>query len=100
MACRDTLNSTDAQGSKTHVEWMAYYDGKDHPIGGDPNLDGVEMRKMGARAIDVISKKGGTPVRTTRWEILPDGKTLKRVQQGTTAQGQTFQNVLIHEKVE
>ncbi|MFY9559069.1 MAG: hypothetical protein WAQ52_02435 [Terriglobales bacterium] len=51
-------------------------DGKDHDRSGSPYSDAVSVRALDDHAIEVITKKGGKVVGTTKDTASPDGKTL------------------------
>lgn len=51
-------------------------DGKDHDRKGSPYSDAISARALDDHAIEVISKKGGKVVGTSKDTVSPDGKTL------------------------
>lgn len=53
-----------ANGKPRHTVWTGMYDGKDHPVKGDPASDARAYRVAGDRELAVTVKKGGKTVAT------------------------------------
>ena len=88
----------DAQGEPIHSEYSANYDGTDYTVTGDPTHNSVSMRRIDAYTTEVTSRRNGQALWTSRSEVSKDGKTLTITQKGTTAQGQSVNNVLVFDK--
>ena len=91
----DTVPAT---GAATHTENTWSFDGKDHPVKGNPNVDTSSYAKVDARTYTVTSKKAGKVAITARVVISADGKTRTTTQTGTTADGKPLNNTIVAEK--
>jgi hypothetical protein len=93
-----TSDSVTAQGESRHSEYSANYDGKDYPVSGDPNRDGISLKRIDSHHYEWTSKKSGKVVGTGQGVISPDGKTLTLTVKTTNAQGQAENNVQVFDK--
>lgn len=82
--------------TKTEITWA--FDGKDHPVTGNPNADTMAYTKVDARHFTVVSKKGGKVTVTSKVELAADGKSRTSTQSGTDAQGKPVSNVVVSDK--
>jgi len=48
-----------ADGSMTHWDFTAKFDGKDYPITGDPDRDMASVKKVDDFTLEVVNKKAG-----------------------------------------
>lgn len=86
-------------GGKLQYAFTTNLDGKDVPVtGNNPNADTLAVRRVDARTIEMVSKKGGKVTITQRNVISADGKTRTVTTTGTDAQGQKINNVAVFEK--
>jgi hypothetical protein len=92
---REIVDRVNADGSTTHWEVTAMYDGKDHPVVGDPSRDTVALKKIADSTIEVTNKKAGTVTTRMRIAVSPDGKTRTNTVQGTDASGKPFTSVML-----
>ena len=83
----------DADGTRTHFEWTAKFDGKDYPVKGDPNRDAVSVRKIDDYTLEITNKKGGKATGTIKAVYAKDGKSRTETATGTNPQGQKINNV-------
>ncbi len=93
-----TSDGTDAEGSPTHIEFSAKFDGKDYPITGVPNADTVSVERIDASTLQTTSKKAGQVVMTVRTTVSKDGKTRTSTFKGKDAQGRDVNNVVVYDK--
>jgi hypothetical protein len=89
---------TDAEGTVTHTEYTASYDGKDYPITGSPVSDTVALTKLNPRSSVRTDKKGGKIVGIYNRTVSSDGKTLTVVQKGTDPKGRKVSNTMVLDK--
>ena len=85
-------------GPAQHWEMTGAYDGKDHPVKGNPNADTISMKRVddlhGESTFKLKGKVTATNVRT----LSADGKTLTIVSKGTTADGKPREDTQVFEK--
>ncbi len=93
-----TLDGTTADGKPAHIEWMGKYDGKFYPVTGDPNVDERSYKQVNERSVEVISKKDGKIVSTTRVVVAPDGKTRVVTSTGVNSKGEKVKTVAVYDK--
>ena len=98
------IDGVDAQGRKTHQEYTATFDGKDHPWKGsidgkpNPNQDGVSWKKIDDYTYETTNKLKGQTLTTNRIVIAKDGKSRTNTVTGKTAQGEAVSNTVVYEK--
>ena len=95
---RITIDSTAAGGVPVHSEWLGKFDGKDYPMKGDPNVDTRSFRKVDDFTLEIIAKKAGKVITTTRTVYNKDGKTRVSTQTGINTKGQKIANTIISER--
>ena len=88
----------DANGKPSHTEWSGKFDGKDYPVGGDPNSDSRSYTKVNERTLTTTNKKDGKVTVTGQIVVSADGKTRTVTLNGTTPKGKTFKNVAVYDK--
>ncbi len=89
---------TNADGSATHVQFDAKFDGKDYPVTGIPNADMVSVKRNADNTIVSTLKKGGQVVMTVTSTVSKDGKTRTSTFKGKDAQGHDVNNVVVLDK--
>ena len=89
---------TSADGKATVSDFTAAFDGKDYPVKGNPDWDGVAVRRVDSQTIEFTRKLGGKIVQTATSVVSKDGKTRTISSSGTNAQGQKINNVGVYEK--
>ena len=87
-----------ADGKPTATEWTVNYDGKERPISGDPDVDSLILKRVDAFTTETSEKKAGKVVITGTRVISRDGKLMTITVKGTTAKGQTFNDVMVFDK--
>ena len=93
-----TNDTVPATGAATHTEITAKFDGKDNLIKGNPDADTSAYTKIDSHTYQVVSKKDGKVVTTSRVVVSADGKTRTATQTGTNAQGQAINNTIVSNK--
>ena len=91
----DTVPATGA-ATKSEVTWM--FDGKDHPVTGNPNSTSQAYTKVDATHYTVVSKIGGKASVTSKVALAADGKSRTSTQAGTDAQGKPVNNMIWYDK--
>ena len=92
------VDRIDSDGTPTHFEWTAKFDGKDYPVKGDPGRDVVSVRKLDDYTLEITSKKAGRVTTTIRAVYAHDGKSRTETTTGTTPRGQKIENVTVWSK--
>jgi hypothetical protein len=91
--------TSETAGGKVQYSYTSNLDGRDSPVtGNNPNADTVAVRRIDARTLEVVSKKGGTVTITQRNVLAPDGKSRTVTTTGIDALGQKVNNVGVFEK--
>lgn len=86
-------------GGRIQYSYTSNLDGRDSRVtGNNPNADTVAVRRIDARTIEVVSKKGGQVTITQRNVLSADGKSRTVTTTGTDAQGQKVNNVAVFDK--
>jgi len=97
-------DGVDAEGRKTHIEYMARFDGKPYPVtstvDGKPSgtQDAVTWKKVDDYTYENVAMLKGKPLTTTRVVVSRDGKTRTNTVTGRDSQGRTINNTVIYEK--
>jgi hypothetical protein len=87
-----------ADGKEASMHVTLAYDGKDHPITGNPDADGGTGKAINAHTSDFTLTKGGKVVGTVHRVVSADGKTLTVHNKGTHADGKTYDDTLVFDK--
>ncbi len=93
-----TSDGVGASGQKQHVEFTAVFDGKYHPMTGTSTSDAIMVKRIDARNVESIQKKGAKEVTRTTRVVSNDGKVLTSTAKGTDAAGKPTSNVEVFEK--
>ena len=93
-----TTEGVNAQGGRTATQYTANFDGKDYPLTGSQIADTVSLRRINARITVRTDKKDGKVIQTLTRIVSEDGKTMIVRANGTNAQGQPVDNVVVWEK--
>ncbi len=91
-------DGTDADGSPTHVEYSAKFDGKDYPVTGLPYADTVSVKRIDTNTIQSTLKKAGQVVMTVTSTVSNYGKMRTSTFKGKDAQGRDVNNVVVYDK--
>lgn len=87
-----------ATGAPQKWEMTASYDGKDHPVTGNPDADSISMKRVNETSGESTFKKGGKVMAVNTRVISADGKTLTITSKGTTADGKPRSDVAVYDK--
>jgi hypothetical protein len=87
-----------ADGKEATMQVTLKYDGKDHPITGNPDADTVEGKAIDAHTSHFTMKKGGKVVGTVHRVVSADGKTLTVNNKGTHADGKAYDDTLVFDR--
>jgi hypothetical protein len=95
-----TLNikNVGADGKENTAQTTYHLDGKDYPVTGVPDYDGLSAKQIDNNTAEFALKKGGKAVGTTRRTVSKDGKTLTATSKLTNAKGEKVQNSLVFDK--
>lgn len=91
----ETVPATGAP-TKAEVTWM--FDGKAHPVMGNPNSTSQVYTKVDATHYTVASTIGGKATVTSKVTLAADGKSRTVAQTGTDAQGKPVNNLIFYDK--
>ena len=93
-----TVDGVDAKGKAVHSEWTGMFDGKDHPVTGNPGEDTRSYRKIDDSTLEFTSKKDGKVTTNGKVVVAADGKTRTVTASGTNAEGKKFENKATYDK--
>ena len=93
-----STKGTSADGKPTMTEYTASFDGKDHPVKGNPDWDSVAVKRIDSHTIEFTRKRGGKVVQTATSVVSKDGKTRTITATGVNAAGQKISTVGVYEK--
>jgi hypothetical protein len=95
---KSTADTVAADGSGSHTEYTANYDGKDYPLKGMKDADTVSLRQVDANSTVRADKKAGKVVRTYTRKLSADGKIMTVTITGSDEQGRTINNAVVLER--
>ena len=95
---RTTAKGVDPSGKPLSVSFTSTFDGKDHPVTGNPDWDSNAYTRVDSHTLQVTRKKAGKVVQTGTNVVSKDGKTRTVTVTGVNAQGQKINNVSVYEK--
>ena len=87
-----------ADGKEMSMHTTIKYDGKDHPVTGNPDGDSVTGKVINARTTDFKMRKNGKVVGSVHRVVSADGKTLTVHNKGTHADGKAYDDTLVFDK--
>ncbi|HLW25876.1 MAG TPA: hypothetical protein VKT22_16095 [Steroidobacteraceae bacterium] len=87
-----------ADGKEMSLHVTLAYDGKPHPISGNPDADSGTAKAINAHTTDFTLTKGGKVVGTVHRVVSADGKTLTVHNKGTHADGTAYDDTLVFDK--
>ena len=91
----EAVSTTDA---KTHWEYTADFDGKPHPVTGNPDGDMVTIKRVNATTVETTYTLKGKPTTVNTRVVAADGKSMTVTTKGVNAQGQKLDNMQFFEK--
>lgn len=92
------VEGASADGAKINWEYSAAFDGKPHPVKGNPDGDMVVAKRVNATSVDTSYTLKGKPSTNNSRVVSADGKTMTVTSTGTNAQGQKINNVQVFER--
>jgi hypothetical protein len=95
---KGTVDSVNADGSKTTTSYSAHFDGKPYPYSGNPSYDTIVLKKVDASTFEGTLTKSGKVIQTVTNAVSKDGKVMTVTANGTTGKGQKFTSVTVLEK--
>jgi len=95
---REIVDRVNADGSKTHWDFTAKFDGKDYPITGDPDRDMASVKKVDDYTLEVVNKKAGKVTTSMKLVVAKNGKSRTNTVTGKTAAGVAINNILFFDK--
>ena len=87
-----------ADGKEMSMHAALVYDGKDHPITGNPDADSGAGKAIDTHTSEFTLKKGGKVVGSVHRVVSADGKTLTNTAKGTDAEGHAVSNLQVFVK--
>jgi hypothetical protein len=94
-----SVRNEPASGPVRQYSYTTNLDGKDVPVtGNNPNADMIASKRIDARTIETVNKKGGKVTTTQRNVVTADGKTRTVTTTGTDGEGQKLNDVAVFEK--
>lgn len=87
-----------ATGAPQKWEMTAAYDGKPHPVTGNPDADMIAMKRIDEHTGESTFTKGGKVMAVNTRVLSADGKTLTITSKGVTADGKPRNDVAVYEK--
>ena len=87
-----------ADGKEMSMHTAIKYDGKNHPVTGNPDADTVAGKVLDAHTTHFTMKKGGKAVGTVHRVVAMDGKTLTVNNKGKHADGKAYDDTLVFDK--
>ena len=95
---REIVDRVNADGSQTHWDFTAKFDGKDYPITGDPDRDMASVKKVDDYTLEVVNKKAGKVTTSMKLVVAKDGKSRTNTVTGKNAAGDAINNILFFDK--
>jgi hypothetical protein len=93
-----TVDVVPGTGAPQKWEMTAAYDGKDHPVTGNPDADTISMKRVNDTTGESTFKKGGKVMAVNTRVLSADGKTLTITSKGTTSDGKPRHDVAVYDK--
>lgn len=97
-AYRVVVEAVSADGAKVNWEYTASFDGKPHPVKGNPDGDMVVAKRVNASSVDTSYTLKGKATTNNSRVVSADGKTMTVTSTGTNGQGQKINNVQVFER--
>ena len=97
-AYKVVVEAVTGDGTKVNWEYSANFDGKPHPVKGNPDGDMVVAKRVNASSVDTSYTLKGKPTTNNSRVVSADGKTMTVTSTGTNGQGQKINNVQVFER--
>ena len=85
-------------GTKSHVEFTAHFDGSTAPYKGVQDRDGISIRKIDPYTYQVFYKLHGEVTQINFWIVSPDRKTLTTVSTGVGSDNKVFNRLVVADR--
>jgi len=85
-------------GNTDTVHYAANYDGKEHPVSGSPDTDGILMKKVDDNTAESLLTHAGNTIGTARRTVSRDGLTMTITFKGPGERGQQVNNTAFYDK--
>jgi hypothetical protein len=85
-------------GNTDTVHYPANYDGKEHPVSGSTDTDGILMKRVDEYTAESILTHAGHTTGTARRTVSRDGQTMTITFNGSAENGQPVSNRAYYEK--
>jgi hypothetical protein len=92
------VDTVPANGAAQHWEMSPTYDGKDHPVTGNPDADTIMIRRISDTVGESTFKKGGKVTAVNTRTLAADARSLTIESKGTTADGKPRLDIAVYEK--
>lgn len=86
-------------GNTDTVHYPSDYDGKEHPVAGSPDTDGIVMKRVDDYTAESNLLHAGKVIGSTRRSVSRDGKTLTITYKGVGPGGEQVSNTTLYERV-
>ena len=93
-----TVDGVNADGTPAHNEWTGNFDGKDHPVTGDPASDMRSYKQLSDHTLELTTKKDGKVMVTGKIVVSADGKTRTVTTSGKNAEGKKVKVMGVYDK--
>jgi hypothetical protein len=87
-----------ADGKEMSMHVTLAFDGKDHPMTGNPDADSGSGKSINARTSDFTLKRGGKVSGHVHRVVSADGNVLTVKNKGTHADGKPYDDTLVFDK--
>ena len=99
MGVKYTVDQTFADGTSSHWEFTANYDGKDVRINGTSPLGNtVALTRVDARTVRIVSKQDAKPTVNQTSVVSSDGKSRMVTTKGTSPSGEAVDGTVVYER--
>ena len=85
-------------GNSDTVYYPADYDGKEHPVSGAPDRDGIVMKRINEYTAESLLTHAGKTIGTSRRTVSADGLTMTITFRGVAVNGDEVNNTAYYEK--
>jgi hypothetical protein len=92
------MKTVGADGKEATQQTTYQLDGKDYPITGAADYDGLTGKQVNARSASFTLKKAGKAVGTTTRTVSKDGKHMTSKSSTTSAKGEKSESVMSFDK--
>jgi hypothetical protein len=86
------IDTVDADGTKSHMEYITANDGKMVPVSGSEYFDSMVSTQINSRKVKNVFMKAGQPIATGIVSISKSGKTMQGPLSGPDGKGGTWKD--------